>query len=93
MHDCPVSTGDAWLRRFLPRLLKLADTAVYVVFDESDSVDPGVPALALGPLVRPGSRSRAATSHYGLLRTIEDGFGLPRLGRSAHARPLTGIWR
>jgi phosphatidylinositol-3-phosphatase len=93
MHDCPVATGDAWLRRFLPRLLRLEDTAVFVVFDESDSGDPGVPALALGPLVRPGSRFRATTSHYGLLRTIEDGFGLPRLGRSARARPVTGIWR
>jgi hypothetical protein len=32
-------------------------------------------------------------SHYGLLRTIEVGFGLPHLGRSARARPVTGIWR
>jgi phosphatidylinositol-3-phosphatase len=93
MHDCPVATGDAWLRRFLPRLVKLQDTVVFVVFDESDSGDPGVPALALGPLVQPGSRFRAASSHYGLLRTIEDGFGLPRLGRSARAGPVTGIWR
>lgn len=93
MHDCSVATGDAWLRRFLPPLLKLADTAVFVTFDESDTADPGVAALALGPLVRPGSRYRPAISHYGLLRTIEDGLGLPRLGRSARARPITGIWR
>ena len=53
MHDCSVATGDAWLKRFLPPLLKLPGTAVFVVFDESDSADPGVPALALGPLVRP----------------------------------------
>jgi hypothetical protein len=93
MHDCSVATGDAWLRRFLPRLLKVQKTAVFVVFDESDSSDPGVPALALGPLVRPGSHFRPAMSHYGLLRTIEDGLGLPRLGRSAGAAPVTGIWR
>jgi phosphatidylinositol-3-phosphatase len=93
MHDCSVATGDAWLRRFLPRLLKLPKTAVFVVFDESDSRDPGVPALALGPLVRPGSHFRPAISHYGLLRTVEDGLGLPRLGRSAGAAPVTGIWR
>jgi phosphatidylinositol-3-phosphatase len=93
MHDCGVLTGDRWLRRFLPPLLKLADTAVFVVFDESDTAVRGVPALALGPLVRPGSRFRPAMTHYGLLRTIEDGFGLPRLGQSAHAAPITGIWR
>jgi phosphatidylinositol-3-phosphatase len=93
MHDCSVATGDRWLRRFLPQLLNLAGTAVFVTFDESDTADPGIPGLALGRLVRPGSRFRQAMSHYGLLRTIEDGFGLPHLGRSARAGPVTGIWR
>jgi hypothetical protein len=93
MHGCPVTAGDAWLKRFLPPLLKLPRTAVFVVFDESYSSDPGVPALALGTLVRPHSRFRPAMSHYGLLRTIEDGLGLSRLGSSARTGPVTGIWR
>jgi hypothetical protein len=93
MHDCSVATGDAWLKRFLPPLLKLAGTAVFVVFDESSTADPGVPALALGSLVRPHSYSRSAISHYGLLRTIEEGLGLPLLGQSARASPVTGVWR
>jgi phosphatidylinositol-3-phosphatase len=92
MHDCSVATGDAWLKRFLPPLLKLPGTAVFVVFDESDTADPGVPALALGPLVRARSYSTSKMSHYGLLRTIEEGFGLPLLGQSARATPVTGIW-
>ena len=93
MHDCSVATGDAWLKRFLPPLLKLSGTAVFVVFDESDSVDPRVPALALGPLVRPHSRATGALGHYALLRTIEDGLGLRLLGGSARASQITGIWR
>lgn len=93
MHDCSVATGDAWLKRFLPPLLKLPGTAVFVVFDESDSANPGVPALALGTLVRPRSRVTGPTDHYSLLRTIEDGLGLPKLGRSARAVQITGIWR
>jgi phosphatidylinositol-3-phosphatase len=93
MHDCSVATGDAWLKRFLPPLLNLPGTAVFVVFDESDSVNPGVPALALGTLVRPHSRVSGPTDHYSLLRTIEDGLGLPKLGRSARAVRITGIWR
>jgi acid phosphatase len=93
MHDCSVATGDAWLKRFLPPLLSLPDTAVFVVFDESDTAGPGVPALALGSLVRAHSYSTGVTSHYGLLRTIEQGFRLPLLGRSARATPVTGIWR
>ena len=92
MHDCSVATGDAWLKRFLPPLVNLPGTAVFVVFDESDTADPGVPALALGPLVRAHSYSTGVISHYGLLRTIEQGFGLPLLGRSARATPVTGIW-
>jgi phospholipase C len=93
MHDCTVATGDAWLKRFLPPLLKLPGTAVFVVFDESDTADPGVPALALGSLVRTRSYSTSPMSHYALLRTIEQGFGLPLLGLSARAAPITGIWR
>ena len=92
MHDCSVATGDAWLKRFLPPLLKLPGTAVFVVFDESDSADARVPALALGPLVRPHSRATGPLGHYALLRTIEDGLGLPLLGRSARAIQITGIW-
>ena len=96
MHDCPVLTGDTWLKHFLPPLLRspqLANSAVFVIFDESDSADPRVAGLALGPLVRPGSVFAPAMSHYGLLRTIEDAWGLPRLGRSARVAPVTGIWR
>lgn len=93
MHDCPVRVGDAWLRRFLPPLLEAPETAVFVTFDESYGRGNRVPALALGPLVRPGSRFAPALTHYGLLRTIEDGLGLPRLGRSARAGVLAGIWK
>jgi len=93
MHDCSVAVGDAWLRRFLPRLLKVEGTAVFVVFDEAYEPGNGVPALALGPLVKPGSRFGAPMTHYTLLRTVEDGLGLPRLGRSARVGPVTGIWK
>ena len=99
MHDCSVADGDAWLGRFLPPLLRsprLAHSVVFVVFDEPRGSDPpaaAVPAIALGPLVKPGSEYSRKTSHYGLLRTIEDAWGLPRLGWSKRVGPITGIWR
>jgi hypothetical protein len=99
MHDCAVATGDAWLRSFTRPVLaspSLAGSVVFVVFDEGSSSAGGggeVAALALGPVVRPGARLATPTSHYGLLRTIEDAWGLPRLGRSAGTAPITGIWR
>jgi hypothetical protein len=98
MHDCPIATGDRWLRREIVPLLRspeLAGSVVFVVFDEGTSDARGggrVAALALGPAVRPGSRFDLPTSHYGLLRTVEDAWGLPRLGLSGQARPITGIW-
>ena len=96
MHDCPVAVGDAWLRRLLPGLLQLPNTVVFVLFDEGSSAVRGgghIPALAIGTAVRARSRFTRVTDHYGALRTIEEAWGLPLLGRSARARPITGIWR
>jgi len=98
MHDCSVETGDRWLGGFLTPLLRnpaLAHSAFFVVTDEptSKQATDAVPALALGPLLKAGSRHSGRTSHYGLLRTIEDAWGLPRLGHSRQAKPITGVWR
>ena len=96
MHDCSVEVGDAWLRRVASPLLKLRKTAVFVLFDEGTSDARGgghSPALVVGTAVKPRSQYRAVTNHYGTLRTIEDAWNLPRLGVSARAKPITGIWR
>jgi hypothetical protein len=96
MHDCSVAVGDKWLRRVVQPLLNLPRTAIFVVFDEgSTSIRGGghTPALVIGTAVRPQSRYGAVSGHYEVLRTIEDAWGLPRLGASARARPITGIWR
>ncbi len=96
MHDCSVSVGDAWLRSQVGKFLKLPKTVVFFVFDEGRTRTRGgghTAALALGTTVRPGSRYTGLTSHYGILRTVEQAWGLPLLGHSAHVGPITGIWR
>ncbi len=99
MHDCPVETGDAWLARVTKVLLKssqLKNSVIFVVFDEGVTDVGGggeTLALALGPTVRPGSKYAPVVNHYGLLRTVEDAWGLRRLGQSAAAHPITGIWK
>jgi phosphatidylinositol-3-phosphatase len=99
MHDCPVATGDAWLKTHVVPLLRspeLRGGVVFVVFDEGTSNTGGggrVEALALGPTVRRGSRFTKATNHYGLLRTIEDAWKLPRLGHSRTGTPIGNIWK
>jgi hypothetical protein len=99
IHACPVATGDAWLKAHVVPLLharELRRSVIFVVFDEG-STDTGggghVEALALGPTVRRAAKFRKATNHYGLLRTIEDGWHLPRLGRSRRGTPIGGIWK
>lgn len=37
-------------------------------------------AVVISPFVRPGTVSNVSYNHYGLLRSIEDWFGLPHLG-------------
>jgi acid phosphatase len=101
MHDCSVATGDAWLNAMLAGLTApaaLGRGVVFMVFDEGSGEDEAaggghVAALAVGPAVKSGARSSARLTHYSLLRTIEDSWRLPRLGRSASAPPITGIWR
>jgi hypothetical protein len=96
MHDCSVGVGDAWLRSQIGKFVNLPNTVVFVVFDEgSTSIRGGghTAALAVGRAVRPGSRFARVTGHYGILRTIEQAWGLPLLGRSAQVAPITGIWR
>jgi phospholipase C len=100
LHDCDVATGDRWLGSFASSLLAsgaLGKGALFVVFDEGnfDDVAGGgghVAAFAVGPAIRAGVRSRQATGHYGLLRTVEDALGLRALGRSQQVLPLRGIW-
>jgi acid phosphatase len=101
MHSCSIAKGDAWMQRFLRAVLRpgaLRRTALFVVFDEGRWIDTRggggrVAAIVAGPLVRPHSVSTAPLDHYSLLRTLEDSWGLRALGRSASARPITGIWR
>ena len=99
MHDCSVATGDAWLKAHVVPLLRspqLRGGVVFVVFDEGtgDTGSGGhVEALALGPAVRRGATFAEPTNHYGLLRTIEDSWNLPRLGLSRKGTPVGGIWR
>jgi phosphatidylinositol-3-phosphatase len=101
VHNCALATGDRWLRRFVEPLLhsrSFARTVLFAVFDESRGTDHRggggrVAAIVVSPLVRPGSRTDRPLDHYSLLRTVEDAWRLPRLGSSADANPIVGIWR
>ena len=93
MHDCPVAAGDRFLARRVPILLRALGPEGYLVltWDEGAS-DRGccggssgghIATVVAGPLVRRGARAGRPVDHYGVLGTIEDTLGLPRLGAAA----------
>jgi acid phosphatase len=96
MHDCSTATGDRWLAAFVAPLLHVPRTAVFITFDEGTTDEGGgghVATIVAGTAVRPHSSTSQPATHYSLLRTVEEALGLRYLGASAHAAPLTGIWR
>lgn len=95
MHDCPKSTGDAWLHSWLPMILsnrsyRNGQTAVFLTFDEGVGADQRVATIVLSPYVTRGTVATARFTHYSLLRTTENLLGLPLLG---HARQAAGMRR
>lgn len=94
-HDCSVATGDAWLRSFVPGILRSAawkDGGVIVITYDEDSADNHIPTLVISPQLAAGARSSRYVSHYSLLRGIEDLFGLTPLRRAAGATDLLGAF-
>jgi len=94
-HDCPVSTGDAWLGNIVPRIIGSAAFrnrgVLFITWDEGasnasccgDAWGGHVATLVISPMSISGFRSSTAENHYSLLRTIEDGFQLGHLGAAA----------
>jgi hypothetical protein len=96
MHDCSVGVGDRWLADNLSGYLEWArshNSLLIVTFDESESRrgDNGIVTLIDGARVRPGQVDEPV-DHYRLLRTIEQMYQLPPLGRAAAVPPITDIW-
>jgi hypothetical protein len=105
MHSCGTYSGDRYLRVIVPQLLaELGPSGLlFVTFDEGATnlgccgVARGghILTLVAGPGARAGVRSTTPYDHYSLLRTIEDLWGLPRLGGAAlpSTRPMTDLLR
>jgi phosphatidylinositol-3-phosphatase len=99
MHDCSVSTGDNWLRSEVPKILASPawqqNGALFITFDEGSSSTGGgghISTLLISPLAKRGFQSSVAYNHYSLLRTIEDAWGLPPLGKAASASPMSDFF-
>jgi phosphatidylinositol-3-phosphatase len=81
MHDCSVSTGDAWLKRWVPRILGSRayasdTTALFITFDEGSDNSNRVATIVVSPTTPPGTRAQTAFDHYSLLKTTEQMLGI-----------------
>lgn len=96
MHDCGVASGDAWASRNLPAIENYDNThngLLIFTFDEGEYSDSNqVFTVFAGPMVVAGQHSQYV-NHYGILRFIEQNFGLPLLGGSASAASISGLTR
>lgn len=103
MHDGTIQDGNQWLQSFVPKILQ-SNTyqqggQLIIAWDEGEGSTPEgccnglaagghIPLLILAPNVMPGSHITMPSTHYNLLRMIEDRWGLTRVGHSADANVL-----
>jgi phosphatidylinositol-3-phosphatase len=104
-HDpcAPINDGvrqfDDFLRREIPKIqaspsYRRGGTIIITYDSGTSSRHKQVLFMALGRQVRPGVYHGGPYSHYSLLRTLEDGFGVTQhLAGAAGARPIAAIWR
>jgi len=93
-HDCTNATVNEWLSQTVPVILRTdawQDNGVlFITWDEGEDNSNSVLTLVIhsNPVKH---QSTVAYDHYSLLASIEDLLGVPRLGDSAQANPMTDL--
>ncbi len=101
MHNCPVATGDAWLKSHLPAILNspacTVDKCLLVLTWDEDDGSQGNKVLTIfaGSGAKTGGVVSAKTyNHFSLLKTVETIFGLPtQTTKDAAASSMTDMLR
>jgi phosphatidylinositol-3-phosphatase len=97
-HDCSLDVSDAWLTNLLNTLIPALDATgqsyfVVMLFEEGQGShtccglpEPGggrVPVVIQSPQAKNGFEDPTPYTHYSLLKTISEAWGLPYLGHAA----------
>jgi phosphatidylinositol-3-phosphatase len=95
-HDCALDVAGAWLEATVTRIVMSeawrAGGIMFVLWEEGEAGDNNLVPLIIISKDSPARRVETRYDHYSLLATIEDLFGLPRLGAAATAQPLTPLF-
>jgi len=109
-HDCTLDLADGWLKDLVGKIYPALDSTgepylIILTWDEgqTESSCCGLPASAGGriatvlisPQVRSNFRDNTPYSHYSILKTISEAWGLPYLGHAADEETalITAPWR
>src|SRR5487761_973879 len=91
MHNGTVAQGDTWLNAHFNGYVKWAmnNNSLLILTWDTDNRTSGnhVATLFAGAHVTPGRYGESIT-HYNVLRTIEQAYGLPYAGASSTAAPI-----
>ncbi|MGH8961266.1 MAG: alkaline phosphatase family protein [Jatrophihabitantaceae bacterium] len=95
MHNGTLVQADTWLREHLGPYVDWARThnSLFVLTADEDDGSSGnrIPTVIVGAHAKAGHYA-TRLNHYSMLRMLEDMYRLPRLGQSATAPAITGIW-
>jgi hypothetical protein len=95
MHDGTITQADTWLKNKLSAYATWAksnNSLLIVTWDEDDYTENNqIPTIIVGQPVKAGHYTETV-NHYNLLATLEQIYGLARVGSSASATPITDIW-
>ncbi|MBI1289125.1 MAG: T9SS type A sorting domain-containing protein [Flavobacteriales bacterium] len=90
-----ISNGDTWLQDHLDAYIQWAKThnSLFILtFDEDDLLHSNrIMTLFIGENVIGGDYDENIT-HYNILRTMQDVYGLSYCGNSANVTPITDVW-
>jgi len=101
MHDSGTSgvaikSGDTWVQNNLNNYIqwcKTNNSLLILTFDEDDDTPLNqITTIIIGQDIKGGSYNQPIT-HYNILRTVEDLYGLPYAGTSKDSSFIRNIWK
>jgi hypothetical protein len=109
-HDCTLDLADGWLKEQMDKLYPALESSdepflIILTWDEGQGNHSccGLPELAGGrvatvlvsPQVKQNFQDNTSYSHYSILKTISEAWGLPYLGHAADAETplITAPWK
>ncbi len=109
-HDCELTVSDTWLTDLLTQLVPALDVTgepylLVMLFEEGqgnhsccglpEEAGGRVPVVFYSPLVKNGFEDATPYTHYSMLKTISEAWGLPYLGHAAEESHvlITAPWK